>query len=310
MPTAPKSRATTGSHLALGALLAASALLATGCGGSSESADGADTGKATDPALHERLPASVKDSGVLRIGTVTSTSPLTEKPGSEVTGLVPDLAHAMAEHLGVRMEFVESPMANQVAALRSHRVDVTWSAMTPTKEREESVHMVPYIHTASAPIVQQGNPAGIKDATDLCGKAAGIVRGGNSHMALNAFQKNVCEGKGLKPIRPKLYDKSADGLLQLQSGKIDAFVGIGIQLKHVAETANGGSTFDFVDKAIDESVMTICVDRNDTELAKLMRDTLRKLMDSGEYQDILKKYGGEGDALTEAQTELDPAVKS
>ncbi|PZH20275.1 hypothetical protein C1I97_01430 [Streptomyces sp. NTH33] len=309
MTTAPKSRATARSHLALGALLAACALLATGCGGSSEAA-GASTDKATDPALHERLPSSVKDSGVLKIGTVTSTSPLTEKPGSEVTGLIPDLAHAMAARLGVRVEFVESPMANQVSALKSHRVDVTWSAMTPTKEREESVHMVPFIRTASAPIVQKGNPAGIKDATDLCGKSVGIVRGGNSHMALNAFQKNVCESKGLKPIKPKLYDKSADGLLQLQSGKIDAFVGIGIQLKHVAETANGGSTFDFVDKAIDRSVLTICVDKNDTELANLLRDTLRKVIASGEYQNILKKYGGEGDALTEKETELDPAVNS
>lgn len=309
MTTTPKSRTTARSGPALGALLAACALLTAGCGGD-VGASGAAGDAATDPALQKRLPTAIKESGVLRIGTVTSTSPLTEKPGKEVTGLIPDLAHAMGARLGVEVRFSESPMAAQIPALQSDRVDVTWSAMTPTPERQESVHMVPYIASESAPIVQEGNPAGIKEAQDLCGRQVGIVRGGNSHVALEAFQKRVCEEESRKPVKPKLYDKSSDGLLQLQSGEIDAFVGIGIQLKHVAETANGGSTFDFVDKAIDKSVMTICVDKKETELAELMRDTLRDVIGSGEYGKILKKYGGEGDTLTKEETELDPTVGS
>lgn len=309
MTTARTSRATPRrTRLALAALLATGTLLLTACGGESGADSGSDA--KVDPALQKRLPTSVKDSGVLRIGTVTSTSPLTEKPGKEVTGLIPDLAHAMAARLGVKVTFTESPTASHVAALRSDRVDVTWSAMTPTTDRLKSLHMVPYIHTASSPIVQKGNPAGIEEATDLCGKSVGIVRGGNSHVALEAFQKRVCEAEGRAPLKPKLYDKSSDGLLQLQSGEIEGFVGIGIQLRHVAETANGGSTFEFVDKAVDESVMTICTAKDNTELAELVRDTLRAVIESGEYADILGRYGGEGDVLSAEEVTLDPPVDS
>ncbi|MGW1023918.1 transporter substrate-binding domain-containing protein [Streptomyces sp. NPDC002577] len=308
MTTAHHTRATTRrTRLALGALLATGALLVTGCGGDAGAKAGAGSDAAVDPALQKRLPDSIKDSGVLRIGTVTSTTPLTEKPGSEVTGLIPDLAHAMAARLGLEVKFIESPMAAQIAALQSDRVDVTWSAMTSTAEREKSINMVPYIRTASAPLVLEGNPAGIKVAKDLCGKSVGVVRGGNSHLVLEAFQKRECGGD---PLKPKLYDKSSDGLVQLQSGKLDAFVGVGIQLKHVAETANGGSTFDFVDQVIDENVMNICTAKDNTELAELIRDTLRKVMDSGEYVKILKKYGGEGDALTKEETEINPVTNS
>lgn len=260
--------------------------------------------------LAARLPEDIKERGVLRIATVTSTTPLTEKPGRDVTGLVPDLAHAIAEELGVEVEFIEAPMSTQIQALQSDRADITWSAMTPTAEREDAINMVPYIAQTSAPIVQEGNPDNIQEARDLCGKKVGIVRGGNSHVALEAFQKSTCEAEGLPAVEAMLYEKSTDGMLQVQSGQITAFVGIGIQLKHVAETANGGTTFDYVDTAIDTSVMTIGTAKDDMEMAEIMRDGLFMLMDSGKYQEVLTQYGGENDILTKEQVVINPTTNA
>ena len=289
--------------------LASAALLAfslAGCGSStSEAADKPETSQQVQE-LHDRLPDAIKDRGVLRIGTVTSTTPLTQKPGKEVEGLIPELADEMAGILGVEVEFIESPMAAQITALQSDKVDLTWSAMTDTAEREASVNMVPYLKTTSSPIVLEGNPSNIQKSEDLCGRSVGIVRGGNSHVALEAFQETVCKGGGMEPMEVKLYDKSTDGLLQLQSANIEAFVGIGIQLKHNAETANNGSTFDFVDVPIDESVMTICTHKDEAELADIVRATLVEMADSGKYGEVLERYSAQDYAMDSADIVVNP----
>lgn len=277
-------------------LLPGAALVALALAGCSSDAPGAGDAPVSDQVIQElrdRLPSSITDRGTLRIGTVTSTTPLTQKPGRDVEGLIPELADEIGAVLGLEIEYIETPMSAQIAALQSDRADVTWSAMTDTAEREEAMNMVPYLKTTSSPIVGEGNPANIESAEDLCGKAVGIVRGGNSHVALESFQAEVCEAGGLKPMDVKLYDKSTDGLLQLQSGNIDAFVGIGIQLRHNAETANNGTTFDFVDVAIDESVMMICADKDETELADVIRDSLIAISESGKYDEVLERYSAE-----------------
>lgn len=292
------------------AALASTALIAlslAGCGSSAGEASGAAPESAQQvQELHDRLPDSVKDRGVLRIGTVTSTTPLTQKPGKEVEGLIPELADELGAILGVDVEFLESPMSAQITGLQADKFDVAWSAMTDTAEREASVNMVPYLKTTSSPIVLEGNPANIQTSEDLCGRSVGIVRGGNSHVALESFQETVCEGGGLEPMNVKLYDKSTDGLLQLQSSNIEAFVGIGIQLRHNAETANNGATFDFVDAAIDESVMTICTKKENTELADVIQAALLEMDESGKYLEVLERYSAQEYAVAAADITVNP----
>lgn len=305
--------ASSGSKRTLLASAAIFALALTGCGSGSGSPDaGAQAPETTEriQELYDRLPESIKDRGALRIGTVTSTTPLTQKPGREVEGLIPELADEISTILGVDVEFIEAPMSAQISALQSDRVDVTWSAMTDTAEREETINMVPYMKTTSSPIVAEGNPTNIQSSEDLCGQTVGIVRGGNSHVALEAFQESVCEKGGHELMDVKLYDKSADGLLQLQSGNVNAFIGIGIQLRHNAETANDGKTFDFVDVAIDESVMMICTDKKQTELAELIRDSLIEISDSGKYQAVLDRYSAQQYAVATSDIVVNPILSA
>lgn len=291
------------------AAVASAALIAVslaGCGSSATEAAAEPKSEQQVQALHDRLPESVKDRGVLRIGTVTSTTPLTQKPGKDVEGLIPELAAELGAVLGVETEFVESPMSAQITGLQADKFDVAWSAMTDTAEREDSVNMVPYLKTTSSPIVLEGNPSNIQKSEDLCGRTVGIVRGGNSHVALEAFQATVCEGGGLEAMNVKLYEKSTDGLLQLQSSNIEAFVGIGIQLRHNAETANNGTTFDFVDVAIDESVMTICADKENTELAEVIQAAMVEIADSGKYLEVLERYSAQQYAVPSADITVNP----
>lgn len=108
----------------------------------------------------------------------------------------------------------------------------------------------------------------------------------------------------------KLYDKSSEAMLQVQSGKADAFVGIGLQMRHIAETANGGKTFGFIDAALIESTLTIGVAKDEMELADLVSDTLSSVVESGRYEEILAEYKGTKYALTPDQIVVNPLTST
>ena len=281
------------------------ALTLTGCGNTADAVtEKAQTSQ--DQELVDRLPQELKERGVLRIGTVTSSNPFTQKPGEEVIGLIPDLAHEMGAMLGLKVEFHEAPIAGQVAALQSDRVDVTWSAMSDTIEREETINMIPYITNVTKPIVQDGNPHKINVIEDLCGKSVATVRGGDNHIALNKLDEETCASGGRSAMDIKLYDKSAEAMLQVQSGKAAAFVGIGLQMRHIADTANGGKTFDFVDAGLVESKLTIGVAKDETELADVIADSMRSIVESERYGEILADYDGGEYAISPEGVAVNP----
>ena len=61
-----------------------------------------------DPALNAIFPESIRTSGVLRIGVSAPQPPfvIQDQPGSqEYQGIDPDLARAVAERAGLRVEF-------------------------------------------------------------------------------------------------------------------------------------------------------------------------------------------------------------
>lgn len=294
----------------MAAILSASALLVGAAACSSTETEGTETSEGVVSELRDRLPESIKERGVLRIATVTSTNPFTQKPGEEVIGLIPDLAKPISEKLGVDVEYIESPMSAQIAALQSDRADVSWSAMSNTLEREETINMVPYIKNLTQTIVQEGNPQGIETIEDMCGKTIASVRGGDNTAALEALNQKHCVEAGSDPIEILNYDKSADAILQVQSGMVDGFIGIGLQLKHIAETANDGKTFDYVPLTIVESTLSICTTKENTELAELMRDTVKAILESGEYDEVMDEYDAQDFALTEGDVVVNPVTQA
>jgi ABC-type amino acid transport substrate-binding protein len=105
---------------ALLALMVVAALILTACG----SSNGGDN--------------PVKAAGVLRVGTEGVYSPFSyhDPATGELTGYDVDVAHAVAEKLGVRAEFVETPWDSIFAALEANRFDVVANEVTITPERQ------------------------------------------------------------------------------------------------------------------------------------------------------------------------------
>src|SRR3990172_2934272 len=126
-------------------LLALVLTLAAACGDDDDEDtgdDGGDGGATIDISGVAEL-----EDGKLTVGSDIAYAPIefyiegTETPD----GLDIDLAKALAQVLGVEVEFVNSGFDGLIGALGTEDFDVIMSAMTVTDERSKEIDFVPYI---------------------------------------------------------------------------------------------------------------------------------------------------------------------
>ncbi|WP_458318450.1 ABC transporter permease subunit [Mycolicibacterium brisbanense] len=138
-------------------LLLILALLTAACGPSANNT--------TDP---------VKSAGVLRVGTEGVYSPFSyhDPTTGQLTGYDVDVARAVAEKLGVRVEFVETPWDSIFAALEANRFDVVANEVTITPERQAKYDLSEPYSVGEGVIVTRADNHSINSLADLKGKVA------------------------------------------------------------------------------------------------------------------------------------------
>lgn len=284
------------------------ALAITGCGGSASSeADSApeanEVKSQLDQKLHDSLPDEIKQAGKIRIGSPTSSAPYITKPGNDVVGLIPDLAEEVGTVLGVEMEFVETPFPGLIPGLQANRLDVAWTTMNDTVEREEVLDFVNWIRTSAGFMVPAGNPHQISGIEDLCGLKAGTLRGSGQAKLLEE-QTAKCQEEGQPAIDIKLYDDSGSAQAQLRSKQVDTFFGENTSLKYISEQVDGGKVFEVAEKTYLGGAFGIAVPKEQPELASALEQALKTVEGNGAYGAILEEYAAEGDALTQEEFQI------
>ena len=117
----------------------------------------------------------VEDAGVLRVGTEGVYAPFSyHDPGTgELTGYDVDVARAVADKLGVRVEFVETPWDSIFAALEANRFDVVANEVTITPERQAKYDLSEPYSVGEGVIVTRADDTSITSLDDIRGKVAG-----------------------------------------------------------------------------------------------------------------------------------------
>ena len=168
----------------------------TGCGGSSapaatsapaaNEAPAATTAGETAAALDADVQAIV-DRGVLRVGVKNAVigfgyqDPIT----GEYTGMEIDIAKALAEQLGVDVEFTTVTAATRTELLDSGDIDCVLATFTITDERKQSWDFTTPYYTDHVTVLVEDS-SGIKSLADLKGKLVGVSSGSTSARALTS----------------------------------------------------------------------------------------------------------------------------
>ena len=96
--------------------------------------------------------AEILERGVVRIIVFADVPPFgTQNANRELEGFDIDLAHMVAESLGVTLEMVQATAANRIPYLLTDRADMNVAAMSVTAERARQVmYSAPYADTSLA----------------------------------------------------------------------------------------------------------------------------------------------------------------
>jgi polar amino acid transport system substrate-binding protein len=179
----------------------------------------------------------------------------------------------------------------------SHRVDLAMSAMTDTRERERRVDFVDYFSAGTAVVVQRGNPDGITDLAGLCGRTVAVERG-TVQVDLLARSQNQCRGAR---IRVGTYDTNADALLQLRTGRASAVLNDYPPAALLATDARTRADYQLASTAqYEPGLYGIAVAKTDLRLRDTLRAALDRVMRSGEYRRVLRRWGVGAGAVPQA----------
>jgi polar amino acid transport system substrate-binding protein len=149
-----------------------------------------------DSVLASRLPKDIAAKGVLSIGSDTTYPPaefLAGPDGQTPEGIDVDLAKAIAQKLGLKMEFLTVPFDSILPAI-GPRYDLGVSAFTITNERYNAVDFVSYFNAGKQWAIQAGNPAKF-NPDEPCGKTVGVQTASTGEKSVKMFNESCLSAK-------------------------------------------------------------------------------------------------------------------
>jgi L-cystine transport system substrate-binding protein/L-cystine transport system permease protein len=152
-------------------------------------------------------------SGVLRVGTEGVYAPFSyhDPATGQLTGYDVDVARAVGDKLGVKVEFVETPWDSIFAALQANRFDVIANEVTITPERRSNYDLSEPYSVGEGVIVTRTTDTSIRSLTDLKGKVAA------EQMTSNWAQLARDAGATVEPV-----EGFTQAIKLLNQGRVDA----------------------------------------------------------------------------------------
>ena len=141
--------------------------------------------------------------------------PYEYKEGDKVVGIDADVAQAIADKLGMKLEIVDTKFDAIIPGVQSGKYDMGMAGMTVTPEREQSVAFSDsYATGIQSIIVKQGSD--IKSVDDLSEKTKIGVQLGTTG---DIYAKDDFGDEAVQE-----FDKGADAVQALLAGKIDCVI--------------------------------------------------------------------------------------
>ncbi len=221
----------------------------------------------------------VKSSGVLRVGTEGVYSPFSyhDAATDELVGYDVDVAKAVADKLGVKVEFVETPWDSIFAALEANRFDIVANEVTINDERKAKYDLSEPYSVGEGVIVTRADDNSVKTLADLKGKVA----------AENATS-NWSEIARKAGARVEAVEGFTQAIKLLNQGRVDVVVNDSIAVyAYLAET--GDTTVKIAGNVGEKSEQGFAARKNSGLLPDLNK-ALDELKADGTLAKISEKY--------------------
>ncbi len=268
------------------ALLTALMLTAAACGGDDEDGTGGDNG---DGETTEEFPAGstmakLQEAGEITVG-VKFDVPLfgfKNPQTGEVEGFDVDLAQRVADELGVELKLEEAISDNRIPYLQDGTVDLVFSTMTITTDRDAEIDFSRPYYIAHGRILVPGDSE-IADVNDL-GEGTTVCT------ALDSTYETTVLPEQAPDAEIKTPDSYSECFAQLQRGSVDALVTDDVIL---AGFLQQDETMQIVGPDLTTDPYGAGVKEGDKEFADFVSGVLDETLEDGTWQELYDQWVGQ-----------------
>lgn len=223
----------------------------------------------------------VQDNGVLVVGLSADYAPYefhaTVDGKDKIVGTDIEIAQKIADDMGVKLKIEEYGFDALIGALKTGKIDLIISGMSPTPERLEEVDFSdPYMTVEQKVVVRKED----KDKYTSTDQFEGLKIGAQKQSTQEELAINELKGKVVS------LQKLPDVILQLQNNKVEAAVIEG----PVAEaylSQNDSIAFADAVKFEDGTKQTaVAIPKGSTDFADSINTSIKEVID----QDLMKGY--------------------
>lgn len=262
--------------IAMLSMVLAGSMLLTGCGGS-KTADSSSDAQDSSTSTSDTADYKLATEGTLTMATNAYFEPWEYYDGDKIVGIDPEVAQAIADKLGLKLEIMDMDFDSIITAVSAGKADMGMAGMTVTEDRKKNVDFSQtYASAIQAIIVPEGSD--IKTADDMEGKKIGVMQGFTGDL-------NCTEQFGEDSV--VRFNKSAEAVMALQQGKIDCIVIDNEPAKKIIEANKG---LQILDSKYSQEDYAIAFAKGNDGLHDAVDKALGELIDDGTVEKIMNEY--------------------
>ncbi|MBE5913298.1 MAG: transporter substrate-binding domain-containing protein [Pseudobutyrivibrio ruminis] len=268
-------------------LTMAMGFVACGADQTSQTENTSDTAEATESTESaESDVAYIQEKGKLIVG-ITDFAPMDYKDDNgDWIGFDADMAKAVADSLGVDVEFVEIDWDNKILELENKSIDVVWNGMTLTPEVTNAMETTnAYCNNAQVIVVNADKAAAVTSVDDAKELSFAVESGSAGEAAAT--------DNGFDYVAVK---SQADAVMEVAAGTSDACI---IDLLMAGAMVGEGTSYPDLTHTVELTTEEYGVGcRKGSDLAAYINDQFKALYADGTMTEIAETYGVQ-DAVVE-----------
>lgn len=278
----------------------ATALVASACGSGSSS--GGQITEKKDASVAAAVPKSIAAKKTLTVATDPSYAPneFVNVSNHQIEGMDVDLGTALGQAMGLKVKFVSAGFDSIIPGLAAGRYDFSMSSFTDTKERQGTVDFVTYFSAGTSFYEAAKNGPPISGLSSLCGVTVGVEKGTTQQDDAQA-QSKKCTSAGKKAVTVDIYPDQTGANLALSSGRVQVVMADSPVADYAVKKSGG--KFKLVGPTYGTAPYGIAVPRPNgvapghAPLDKALLLAMKKVINDGTYDNILKKWGVQSGAI-------------
>ena len=256
------------------------------------------TQKASDPKQDNWN--KYQEQGSITIGFDNTFVPMGfEEKNGQNTGFDIDLAQAVSEKLGFKVQFQPIDWDMKETELQNGTIDAIWNGYSATDERREKVAFsIPYMENQQVLVAKKSQQ--IRSVEEMKDKTLGAQAGSSGYLDFEA-QPDLLKNR-VKDQKANQYQSFNEALIDLKNDRIDALLIDRVYANYYLQSEGILNDYNVFSAGFESESFAVGVRPADKRLLQALNQAFIELYQEGKFQQISQKWFGEDVATKEVKS--------